>query len=329
MGKINVIIPAAGVGTRLRPHTHTAPKALLPVAGQPILGHILDRLAAVPDIGSIRIVVGFLGAQIERYVRESFSLPVQFVQQNELLGLGYAVHLALETTPDDNPVLVILGDTVLDVDLSEFTKGPDDTLGVKAVDDPRRFGVVETDNGYVSRLVEKPAEPKSNLAVVGIYGIQSTALLRSCLQDVVKGKLTSAGEIQMTDALQAMVQRGSRMRAVPVDGWFDCGKVETLLETNRYLLDKRSLRYELPGSIVQPPVFIAATAVIERSIVGPFVSVGEGARITDSVIKNSIIADGATITRCIMEDSLVGSNADVEGNPKRLNVGDSSSVGLP
>jgi glucose-1-phosphate thymidylyltransferase len=326
---VNVIIPAAGVGTRLRPHTHKTPKALLPVAGQPILGHILDRLAAIPDLGTVRIVVGFLGEQIEAYVTKNFKLPVRFVRQQELLGLGFAVHLALEDTPDDSPLLVILGDTILDVDLSRFVSGPDDTLGVKAVDDPRRFGVVEVKDGLVQNLVEKPAHPKSNLAVVGLYGIQSTALLRRCLKDVVGRAQKSAGEIQMTDALQGMINSGSRMRAIPVDGWFDCGKVETLLETNRYLLGKRSLGYQIDGVVVIPPVHIAPTAVIERSVIGPYVSIGDKARISDSVLKNSIIADHATVSSCVLEDSLVGANAAVDSTAKPVNIGDSSSVGAP
>ena len=325
---INVIIPAAGVGTRLRPHTHTAPKALLPVAGQPILGHILERLSGLKDIGTIRIVVGFLGDQIEEFVKREFHLPVRFVRQDELLGLGYAVHLALADTPDDNPVLIILGDTILDVDLSAFVAGPDDAIGVKAVSDPRRFGVVETDGVYVRKLVEKPEHPASDLAVVGLYGIHSTKLLRQCLKDIIAAAKTTAGEIQMTDALQLMVERGSKTRVVRVDGWFDCGKVETLLETNRYLLGKHSVRYELDGSIVIPPVYIAPSALVERSVLGPYVSVGHRARVTDSVVTNSIIADDAQVSRCIMEDSLIGARAAVEGNAKRLNVGDSSFVGL-
>ena len=326
---VNVIIPAAGVGTRLRPHTHTSPKALLPVAGQPILGHILERLSALKDIGTTRIVIGFLGDQIEEFVQKKFDLPVRFVHQHELLGLGYAVHLALEDTPDDSPVLIILGDTILDVDLAAFVTGPDDALGMKEVDDPRRFGVIETDGKYVRRLVEKPANPPSNMAVVGLYGIQSTALLRRCLNDVISSAKTTAGEIQMTDALQMMVDRGSKMRAVKVDGWFDCGKVETLLETNRYLLGKQSLRYELDGSLVIPPVYIAASARVERSVIGPYVSIGEGARVTDSVVTNSIIADDAHVSRCIMEDSLIGARAMVEGTAQCFNVGESSSLGLP
>ncbi len=325
---VNVIIPAAGVGTRLRPHTHTAPKALLPVAGQPILGHILDRVSSLKSLGKVQIVVGFLGDQIKQYVDREFELDVEYVQQDQLLGLGYAVHLALNADTSHDPVLVILGDTILDLDLAAFMEGTDDTLGVKEVEDPRRFGVVETEDSYVKRVVEKPAHPVTNMAVVGLYGFRSTGLLRKALSDVIASATTSAGEIQMTDALQLMIDRGSRMRAVRVDGWFDCGKVETLLETNRYLLGKSSLKYEIDGSIVIPPAYIARSAVIDRSVVGPYVSVGENARISDSVVSNSIVADGATVDRCIMEDSLIGARASVEGTAKRLNVGDSSSVGL-
>lgn len=327
MSRFNIIIPAAGVGTRLRPHTFTVPKALLPVAGRPILAHILDRIARVQGLGTVRIIVGFLGEQIEEYVRQNYDLPVRFVRQDELLGLGFAVHLALEDTPDNNPVIVILGDTILDVDLAEFTASGDDTIAIKEVTDPRRFGVIETDGDYIKRLVEKPANPPSNKAIVGLYGIQSTNLLRQCLKDVISKAQTSAGEIQMTDALQLMVERGSRMRAVAVDAWFDCGKVETLLETNRYLLAKNHMGYDLDGSLVIPPVYIAPSALVERSVIGPFVSIGDNARIADSVVKNSIIANAAQVSRCIMEDSVIGAGAIVERQAEQLNVSNSSPAG--
>jgi glucose-1-phosphate thymidylyltransferase len=326
---INVIIPAAGVGTRLRPHTYTVPKALLPVAGRPILAHILDRVSRLPNLGTVRIIIGFLGEQIEEYVRNRYDMQVKFVRQDELLGLGFAVHLALEDTPDDDPVLVVLGDTILDVNLTEFTTTTEDTIGVKEVDDPRRFGVIETEGTYIKRLVEKPANPPSNMAIVGLYGVHSTPLLRQCLKEVVSSAKTSAGEIQMTDALQLMVEKGSRMRAVKVDGWFDCGKVETLLETNRYLLGKNPLGYDLDGSLIIPPVYIAPSALVERSVIGPFVSIGDNARIADSVVRNSIIADAAHVSRCILEDSVIGTGAVVEREAEQLNVSNSSSVDTP
>ena len=325
---LNVIIPAAGVGTRLRPHTHTAPKALLQVAGKPILGHILDRLSGLKDLGTIWLVVGFLAEQIEEYVKSRYDLDIRFVHQAELKGLGFAIHLAMKDIPSDDPLLVILGDTILEIDLNAFMAGTDDALGVREVEDPRRFGVVETTDGLITHLVEKPQNPPSNLAVVGLYGIKNTALLRQCLHDVVGNNQTAAGELQMTDALQLMVDRGSKMHAKHVSGWYDCGKRETLLETNRHLLENHHETYHLPDSIVVPPSFISPSARIERSIIGPHVSVGDGALIKDSIVVNSIISDCAEVRRCLLSESLIGSNAVVSGNVQRLNVGDSSEVGL-
>ncbi|MEW5701895.1 MAG: sugar phosphate nucleotidyltransferase [Candidatus Zixiibacteriota bacterium] len=326
---VNVIIPAAGVGTRLRPHTHTAPKPLLPVAGQPILGHILDRIVGIPDLGRICLVVGFLGEQIEAFVHEHYKLDVDFIQQSELRGLGYAVHLALASLPGDDALVVILGDTILDVDFPAIASGDEDYLGVKEVDDPRRFGVAEVADGFVQRLVEKPAVPPSHWAVVGLYGIRSTRLFRDCLAQVVRLGEGATGEIQMTDALQMMIDHGARLRAVPVEGWYDCGKPETLLATNRHLLAKYPARYAIEGSVVVSPVSIAPSATIERSIIGPYVSIGERTRITEAVIKNSIIAEDARVSGCVLEDSIIGAHALVEGFGRRLSVGESSEVVLP
>ncbi|GAB4319973.1 MAG: sugar phosphate nucleotidyltransferase [Candidatus Zixiibacteriota bacterium] len=324
----NVIIPAAGVGTRLRPHTYTAPKALLQVAGKPILGHILDRLSGLNDLGTIWLVVGFLAEKIEDYVTSHYDLDVRFVYQQELKGLGFAIHLALQDIKSNDPVLIILGDTILEVDLNAFLEGPDDAIGVKEVDDPRRFGVVETEGGLAKRLVEKPAEPPSNLAVIGLYGIKQTQLLRDCLVEIIKRNQTAAGELQMTDALQLMVDRGSRMQAKHVDGWYDCGKRETLLETNRHLLEKHSETYHPAESTVIPPSYISPSAQVQRSIIGPYASIGDGATVRDAIVSNTIVSDGAEVRRCILHDSLVGSNAIVTGIAQQLNIGDSSEVGL-
>lgn len=325
----NVIIPAAGVGTRLRPHTHTLPKALLHVAGKPILGHILDRLQVLPDLGPVWVVVGFQGDQVQDYVQSAYGLDFRFVEQTELRGLGHAIHLALSEIPDDDPLLVILGDTIVDVDLADFMSGGDDALGVKEVADPRRFGVVElgADGRYITRLVEKPAEPPSHLAVIGLYGIQNTQLLRTALADVVSGGTTTAGEIQITDALQLMVERGSRMRAVSVDGWFDCGNFESLLETNRFLLQKNPGTGEWDGSAVVAPSYISPGARIERSVIGPYASVSDRAEIVDSVIRNSIISEGASVKLCVLEDSIVGPRAVVHGSARQVNLGEAAVVG--
>jgi glucose-1-phosphate thymidylyltransferase len=301
---------------------------MLQVAGKPILGHILDRIAGLKDLGTVYVVVGFLAEKIEEFISENYDLDIKFVYQEDLRGLGFAIHLALEQIPSDDPLLVILGDTIIEIDLAAFMDGPDDALGVKEVDDPRRFGVAVVDGKYIRSLVEKPADPPSNLAVVGLYGIKSTALLRSCLKDIIARNQTAAGELQMTDALHLMVERGSKMQAHVVEHWFDCGKTETMLETNRHLLEGYDDRYEFPDAIIVPPSYVAKNATVKRSIIGPHVSVGDGATVKDSVITNSIISDGASVSRCVLENSMIGSNAWVSGHIQRLNVGESSEVGL-
>jgi glucose-1-phosphate thymidylyltransferase len=327
---INVIVPAAGVGTRLRPHTYTLPKALLHVAGKPILGHIIERLAAVQDLGPIWIVVGFKADQIESYVRSTFDLDIRFVRQHELRGLGHAIYLSMAQIPNDNPILTILGDTILDVDLGAFMSGGEDILGVKAVTDPRRFGVVELDANaeYITGLVEKPAEPRSNIAAVGLYGIHSSQLFRSALAEVVAADKTTAGEIQATDAFQLMIERGCRMRTFAVEGWYDCGKFETMLETNRFLLERGHSAPTFEDSRIIPPSFVSPSATIERSVIGPYASIGKEARITDSIVTNAIIFDRAEIRHCILEDSIVGTGAKAEGRVCRVNAGALSEVKL-
>ena len=325
---INAIIPAAGAGTRLRPHTHSLPKALLPVAGRPILGHILDRLTRLDTLGTVRIVVGFHSELIETFVRSHYACDVEFVHQDGQRGLGDAIHLALSSLPDDDPIVVILGDTILDVDLAAFMAGPDDALGVKEVADPRRFGVVElqADGKTIKRVVEKPADPPSRLAVVGLYGVQNTKLLRRSLAEIVEEGRTTAGEIQMTDALQRMIELGSRMQAVPVEGWFDCGKVETLLETNRYLLEKQVAETTLDGSLVVAPSYVATSAQVSRSIIGPHAAIGENAVVTDSIIRDTIIAEDADVRSCILDQSIIGPGVVVHGEARRLNLGASSEI---
>jgi len=324
---MKVIIPAAGIGSRLRPHTYSAPKALLHVAGKPILGHILDRVIGLPDLEEILIVTGFLGDQIQEYVDDHYQARVRYVHQQELKGLGYAVHLAAEHV-DNEQLLVLLGDTILETDFTHFLEPGKDVLGVQEVRDPQRFGIVEVNEGRISRLVEKPDTPSSNLAVVGIYGITNTGLLKKCLNEVVQRGSTTRGEIQITDALQMMVDHGSVMVPHTVRGWFDCGKLETLLQTNRHLLENSKKVYDIDGAVIIPPSYVSPSARISGSVIGPYVSVGDEARVSQSVIQNSIIGVGADIKQCVLESSMIGNAATVTGTFKHLNVGDFSEVGF-
>jgi glucose-1-phosphate thymidylyltransferase len=322
------IVPVAGVGTRLRPHTHTLPKVLLHVAGKPILAHILDDLPGL-GIHEAVLVVGYMGELIQRYVAEHYRhLRVHYAEQPERLGLGHAVSLAAPYV-DDRPTLIILGDTIFEADLHGVLVGGRNTIGVKAVDDPRRFGIVETDgSGRVRRLIEKPEKPTSNLAITGIYYFTHAGPLFRALDELQRRDIRTKGEFQLTDAMQILVEQGEPLGTFPVEGWYDCGKTETLLETNRVLLAKRGDGASIPGTVVHPPVSVAAGAVVENCILGPHVSVAAGARLRNAVVRDSIVNENATVEDILIEGSVVGENASVKGAFKRLNVGDSSEVNI-
>lgn len=321
---MKAIIPAAGIGSRLKPHTHTAPKALLHVAGKPILGHILDELLAF-GIDEVVVVVGFLGEKIVEYVKNNYEVRASFITQRELNGLGWAIYITREHIAED-PILIILGDTIFETDLSEVLNGQFDSVGTKIVDDPRRFGIAETDGQFITALVEKPEKPTSNQALVGIYYIKSTDLFSRSLEELVAKKITTRGEYQLTDALGLMIKYGCKMTTFNVEGWFDCGKPDTLLSTNRYLLSQIKSVDKRSGNILLPPVYISPSAVLENSVVGPNVSVGDNARIVRSIVKDSIISECAEVTDCLLEESLIGNNSFISGQFKRANLGDSSEI---
>lgn len=323
---MKAIIPVAGVGSRLRPHTFTRPKVLLNVAGKPILGHILDHLIA-SGIDRVTLVVGAMGDLIERYVRENYSIPSEFVVQHEARGLAHAVHLGL--APEDQEVLVILGDTIFEFDLERVLReSATSAIGVKTVEDPRRFGVVETREQMVTRLVEKPENPRSNLVIVGIYLIRQAPALKQAIEMLFDRNLTTRGEFQLTDALQLMIEHDVPISTFSVDNWFDCGKPETLLETNRHLLDRLNgqLIDQRPGAVIIPPVFIHPEAVIENAIVGPHATVGQGASIRNAMVRDAILGDGSKVEDALVTGSLVGNNAAVRGGFHRYNLGDSSAI---
>jgi glucose-1-phosphate thymidylyltransferase len=321
---MRAIIPVAGVGSRLRPHTYTLPKVLLNVGGKPIIGHILDRLIE-NGFDEATIIIGHLGEQIKDYVVSTYRIKVDFVEQTELLGLGHAIYLARHTISRD-PILIILGDTIFEVSLADLIATDVSALGVKEVADPRRFGVAELENNYITRLVEKPDQPKSNLALVGIYYIKNPHIMVECLRDEIMENHRTRGEFQLTDALQMMIDRGERMRAFPIEGWFDCGKPETLLETNQYLLDKKGLAPDLPDVVIRPPVYISPGATVHNSIIGPYATVAEDAVVENAIVRDSIVSQGAQVTNAVLEHSIVGNNAVVRGTYKRVNIGDSSEL---
>jgi len=324
---MKVIIPVAGIGSRLRPLTHTAPKVLLNVAGKPILGHVLDGLKGL-ELDEVIFVIGFMGEKIIDYVRKNYRFKSSFVRQKELKGLGYAIYLGTRGVKKSEPVLIILGDTVFEMDLKKVIKENHDALGIKEVDDPKRFGIVELKNGYASRLIEKPERPTSKKALVGVYYVRSGDLLKKALWELMNEGMRTQGEYQLTDALQLMIDKGVKFQTFDVEGWYDCGKPETLLETNRHLLSRIKRSKDVTGSLVIPPVYLPKNCLIEKSVIGPYVSVGECAVIRNSFIKNSILGDKSEVSYCLLDSSLVGNNSRVLGKFQKLYVGDSSEVGL-
>lgn len=322
--EFTAVVPVAGTGTRLRPHTHTYPKVLLTVGDKPIIGHILDDLEGA-GIRKVCMVIGYLGEKIREYVAKNYShLEVTYVEQAEQRGLGHAIWLTRRCVT--GPVMVMLGDTILDADLSKFLSSKEDCIAVKEVADPRRFGVVETKGGYISAMVEKPEKPRTNLAIVGIYSFRNSSQLYNSLERLVESGKTTKGEIQFTDALAALVKGGHKIRPVPIDGWYDCGKPETLLETNRHILDRKRFSPKAKNSLIIPPVYIAPTAKVTNSIVGPYASIGDGARIDSAIISDSIVNENAQIMNISLGGSLVGPSATVVGRKDQLNVGENSEI---
>ncbi|MBI2914305.1 MAG: NTP transferase domain-containing protein [Firmicutes bacterium] len=323
---MKAILPVAGVGTRLRPHTHTVPKALVPVAGKPILGHILDCLVPV-GVDQVVLVVGHLGDKIVDYVRSHYRCSVEVVSQADQLGLGHAIHLTRDFVRNDEPVLIVLGDTIFVADLAPVVGGGSSFIGVKPVSNPSSFGVVELNGSYIRRLVEKPEVAPSNLAVVGVYFITNTGLLFECLSEILEKGIRVRGEYQLTDALELMIRKGGNISVFPVEEWYDCGSPATLLETNRKLLDKiGGGAVPIPGSIVIPPVAISPSARITNCVIGPYVSVAENAEISRAVVRDSIITESARVEDVLLSESLIGERAYVSGKYTRLNIGDSSSI---
>lgn len=324
---MKVVIPLAGYGSRLRPHTYSRPKPLMYVAGKPVLAHILDELLVLnPE--EVVFIVGYLGDQIERYVRDHYAFRAHFVEQRELLGQAHALQLARQHI--QGPVVVTFVDTIAKTDFSVVERCDADGIAfVKEVVDPRRFGVAIVENGYVSQFIEKPTTLEHRLTVIGLYYVRDGEhLIRAADRLIASGKQTR-GEYFLTDTLQLMVNDGAKFRVAEVDVWEDCGKADAVLQTNRYLLahghDNAGVAAR-EGSLIIPPVNIAPTARIQRSIVGPNVTVAAGCAIENALVEDSIIDEGATLVDTILEGSIVGPHVSLRGYRQRLDIGDTSAI---
>lgn len=330
---MKIVIPMAGYGTRLRPHTWSKPKPLVIVAGKPLLGHVLDMFSGLPSIEEVVFVVGYLGEQVETYVARAYPhLKARYVVQEEMLGQSHAIWLAREGLR--GPMVMAFADTLIEADLASLDRRPDEALAwVKPVPDPRRFGVAELSaDGHVRRLVEKPQEMSNNLAAVGFYYFPRAEDLVAAVKRQMDDDRRLGGEYYVADAINLMLSGGLAMRPQEVDVWLDCGRPEALLESNRYLLehgkDNSAEAARRTGVVVVPPVFIDPTAEVTESVIGPHVTLGPECFIRRSVIQDSIVDSGSQIVDTTLSASLIGREARVLGRYRSLNVGDSSEVGF-
>jgi glucose-1-phosphate thymidylyltransferase len=330
---MKAIIPVAGVGTRLRPHTHTQPKALVPVAGKAILGHIIENLEEA-GIRDFTLIVGYLADKIEAYVNRKYAhLSIEFVVQEPREGLAHALTFARRQIEGQKEILIVLGDTIVNMDLQALMASPHTVLGVKKVDKPGLFGVAEIDQmGLIKKLVEKPLIPKSNLALVGVYKIANPALLMESIDLLISNKTKTRDEYHLTDALMQMLKQGEKMTTQVVDNWFDCGKKQTLLEANAILLNKKAQKGEpvpsFPNTIIIEPVSIGRDCKIANSIIGPHVAIGPNTVINFSIIKNTIVGAYSQLENTVLEDSVIGNDSSLKGLCQSLNIGDDTEINL-
>ena len=295
------------------------------MAGKPIIGHIMDKLISA-GIDEAIVIVGYMGDMVEEWLVKNYSIKFTFVTQTEILGLAHAIWMCKPYIIDDEPLFIILGDTIFDVDLQPVLQSPLSTLGVKEVEDPRRFGVAVTGDGKILKLVEKPDTPVSNLAIVGLYFLQHAGKLFASIDYLISNEIKTKGEYQLTDALQLMIEGGELFTTFPVHGWYDCGKPETLLSTNEILLKGNVSTKPYPGCIINDPVFIAESAVLENVIIGPYATIGEQAVIKNVIIKNSIIGYSARVNNIMLNHSIVGNSAFITGSSQEINIGDYSEI---
>ena len=293
---MKAIIPVAGHGTRLEPHTLSLQKCLFPVAGKPVLQHIIDKLVDV-DIYDITLIIGHLGEQVKDFCKIYGKVNFSFIEQKKQLGLGHAIYLGLDSTEDS--VLIVLGDSILELDYSKFISSKISSLGVKRVSDPERFGIVELIGSEVLSVVEKPAKPVSDLALIGIYFITSQYSLKKSIKQLIDHSIKTKDEYQLTDAFSVMINNHHKFSSFEIDACLDCGVPETVFSTNRILLGRQDLNS------------IDLSANIKNSKL-KYCSISKDCLVVDSILNNVIMLPGSQIKNRKIENRIIGFNEILE-----------------
>ena len=325
---MKVIIPLAGKGTRLRPHTHLVPKPMLKIAGKPVMAYILEDLEKLGGVDQVIYITGHLKEKVEQYAKTQFSLPAVFVEQVVQDGTAGAVKLAQPYVDQD--VLIIFVDTIFETDLSVIkTTDADGIIWVKEVEDYQRFGVVVTDkDGNMTKIVEKPSTPISKRANIGLYYVKNWKLLYEGI-DHVLSQPKNKGEWYLTDAFQYMIDKGAKLKVVDVEGWYDAGKLDTLLATNKIVLEKGAARRpkNVEASVtIHDPVYVEDDVTLSNATIGPNVTLGKGSRVEGSTLTDTIIGSKCTIKRSTLHNSLIGDDVVVEGLRGEVTLSDHAEV---
>ncbi len=332
---LKIVIPMAGYGTRLRPHTWSRPKQLIRMADKMVIDHVLDIFSTLPDPANAEFIfiVGYLGEKIEEYMHLTHPrLNVRFVEQSEMRGQSHAISLAAEYL--NGPLLVLYADTLIETDLSFIsTETADAVAWVKAVPDPRRFGVANVGkDGWVTHLVEKPQDLDNNLALVGGYYFQDSDKLLLAIDEQMQRNIILKNEFFLVDAINIMLEHGLKLRTQPVDIWLDAGTTEDVLNTNAYLLDhghdNTVEAYTQKKSVILRPVYIHPSATVENCVIGPHTAIGANCNIQSCIVRDSIIDDFSDVSNVIMERSLIGRDVHIHRQAGVINVGDQTELVL-
>jgi len=323
---MRLVIVAGGKATRLRPHSWSKPKPLISVAGKPVINHIIDEFAG-QELEEIIFITGPMGDLVEAHMREAYpQYRSYFIEQSEARGQSHAIGLAGDHL--SGPLVVMFSDTLFQADFSTLQGEGDGVVMVKEVPDPSRFGIaIKGADGYVTRLLEKPQNPESNLAMIGVYYFKDGTWLRRAIEQQIAQNIQIKGEFYLVDAVNIMIAEGAKMRTQVVPVWEDTGTIPSLLHSNRYLLRRYYVarQPQLRGdSVIIPPSYVAADATITGSVIGPYASIGAGATVQNAIIYNSIVNAGASVQRALLSGSIIGEKATVRGNYAVLSLGDNA-----